>query len=81
MDETALAALKASLAADGYQLAITHIGDLISASVSPGPDACAECLVPKTVFRGILAHALGISEAMIEVAYPGEGTSFSNARA
>ena len=81
MDEKVLAGLKASLAADGYQLVVTQIGDLVSASVSPGPDACAECLVPKAVFRGILAHALGISEATIEVAYPGEGTSFSDPRA
>jgi hypothetical protein len=75
MDESALAALNASLAADGYQLTVSQTGNRVSASVTAGPEACADCLVPKAVFRGILAHTLGIQEPMIELAYPGENAT------
>jgi hypothetical protein len=38
--------------------------------VSPGPDACEDCLVPKDVFRGIASHQLGIDGDLIDISYP-----------
>ena len=65
-----LADLSAMLAADGYQLAVEENGHRVALTVSPGPDACEDCLVPKDVFRGIAAHQLGIDSGLIDIAYP-----------
>jgi hypothetical protein len=67
-----VSALKASLAADGYELSITSEGDAVSVAVSAGPAACAECLVPKPIFRSILARAMGVGETTMTLTYPGE---------
>ena len=44
--------------------------------VLAGPDACAECLVPKDIMSGILSDALGSSApaARIQLSYPGESS-------
>ena len=55
-----MADIAAMLAADGYNLAVSDDGGRVALTVSPGPDACEDCLVPKDVFRGIAAHQLGI---------------------
>jgi hypothetical protein len=58
------------LAADGYNLAVEENGHRIALTVSPGPDACEDCLVPKDVFRGIAANQLGIDGELIDITYP-----------
>jgi len=58
------------LAADGYNLAVEEVGHRVALTVSPGPDACEDCLVPKDVFRGIAAHQLGIEGDLIDITYP-----------
>ena len=36
----------------------------------PGPGACADCLVPENLMRGILGQALGVPEDTIDLTYP-----------
>jgi hypothetical protein len=65
-----MADIATMLAADGYDLAVAENGARVALTVSPGPDACEDCLVPKDVFRGIAAHQLGIEGDLIDVTYP-----------
>ena len=64
--------ISAMLAADGYLLAVEEVGHRVALTVSPGPDACEDCLVPKDVFRGIAAHQLGIEGDLIDITYPAD---------
>ena len=65
-----MADIATMLAADGYNLAVEESGARVSLTVSPGPDACEDCLVPKDVFRGIAANQLGIEGDLIDITYP-----------
>jgi hypothetical protein len=65
------------LAADGYNLAVEETGHRVALTVSPGPDACEDCLVPKDVFRGIAAHQLGIEGDLIDITYPADLPGYS----
>jgi hypothetical protein len=65
------------LAADGYNLAVEENGHRVALTVSPGPDACEDCLVPKDVFRGIAAHQLGIEGGLIDITYPADLPGYS----
>ena len=65
-----MADIATMLAADGYNLAVEENGHRVALTVSHGPDACEDCLVPKDVFRGIAAHQLGIEGDQIDITYP-----------
>ena len=65
-----MADISAMLAADGYNLAVEEAGHRVALTVSPGPDACEDCLVPKDVFRGIASNQLGIEGDLIDITYP-----------
>ena len=55
----ALQGLRDVLGADGYRLECTPGSDhSLVVTVVAGPDACADCLVPRPVMEGILADAL-----------------------
>jgi len=55
----ALASLGTMLEADGYALELREEGaDLLVAEIKAGPDACADCLVPKEMMRGYFDSAL-----------------------
>jgi hypothetical protein len=55
----ALQGLRDVLGADGYRLDYAvQGGQELLVSVVAGPDACADCLVPRPVMEGILADAL-----------------------
>ena len=57
--DRALQGLRDLLGADGYRLGYAvHGGRELAVSVEAGPDACAECLVPKQVMEGIVTDAL-----------------------
>ncbi|HEX6526756.1 MAG TPA: hypothetical protein VF070_43090 [Streptosporangiaceae bacterium] len=64
--------LRSSLAADGYAIDIAERGDRISVTITATPDACAECLVPKDLMRGILGQTLGVDSDAIDLTYPTE---------
>jgi hypothetical protein len=55
---SALAPLAEATRLDGFELDIRAEADGLLLTVSATPEACAECLVPKAVFRGMIAHAL-----------------------
>ena len=62
--------IAATLAADGYHLRIAEAGDRVRVTITAGPDACADCLVPENLMRGILGQALGVPENAIDLTYP-----------
>jgi len=62
--------LASSLAADGYQLEVAEAGDRVRVTITASPQACADCLVPKDLMRGILGQALGVPPDAIDLTYP-----------
>ncbi|MEU6645572.1 hypothetical protein ABZ863_23895 [Saccharomonospora sp. NPDC046836] len=72
VDDTALAKLRATLAADDYELAVSESSGGFQVRITAGPDACEDCLVPKPLLRAILHDALGVPEDDITLTYPGE---------
>lgn len=75
--EAALASLRTMLAADGYAVELREEGPaVLVAEIKAGPEACADCLVPKAMMRGYFDAALraGIEGAPPEVRliYPGD---------
>ena len=62
--------IAATLAADGYHLAVAEAGDRVRVTITAGPDACADCLVPENLMRGILGQALGVPQDTIDLTYP-----------
>ena len=72
--EEALAGLRMGYEADGYQLAVEGVDDdtgVVRVRIAAGPNACAECLVPKTSAAGMIAGSLrGLPVSRVEVAYP-----------
>ena len=75
MDE-ALASLRTMLAADGYGLVVQAAAAGLVAEIRAGPEACADCLVPKELMRIYIVNALrpvlGDELPPIEISYPGE---------
>ena len=72
VNEGGLATIRASLEADGYLLDVREDGERLDAQISAGPDACADCLVPKDLMKVMLEQALGVPAQSIELRYPGE---------
>jgi hypothetical protein len=65
--DRALQGLRDLLGADGYRLGYAVQGGReLVVSVEAGPDACAECLVPKQVMEGILTDALQGTEFTVD---------------
>ena len=63
-------AIAATLAADGYHLQIAETGDRVHVTITAGPEACADCLVPENLMRGVLGQTLGVPEDAIDLTYP-----------
>jgi hypothetical protein len=72
IDAARLEPLQSSLDADGYRMEAREVGGRISVRISASADACADCLVPKNIMRGILGQVLGVAEDIIDLTYPGE---------
>jgi hypothetical protein len=70
IDTERTVALRSTLAADGYLLDIAEQGTRVRVTISATPQACADCLVPKNLMRGILGQALGVPENAIDLTYP-----------
>lgn len=73
----ALSSLSAMLETDGYGLELREAGpSTLVARIEAGPDACADCLVPKDMMRRYFEDALrpvcetGLPE--IRLLYPGD---------
>jgi hypothetical protein len=72
IDENALAGLRSTLEADDYRMSVTESGTSVEVRITAGPDACADCLVPKPIMRSLLHAALGVPEDAIVLMYPTE---------
>ena len=70
IDTERTVALRSSLAADGYLMEVAEEGTRIRVTISATPQACADCLVPKDLMRGILGQTLGAPEDAIDLMYP-----------
>lgn len=70
IDQSALDDLRRSMAADGYHLELDESGSGVEVRITAGPDACAECLVPKPLMLGLLQSELGMPEDAITLIYP-----------
>jgi hypothetical protein len=64
--------LRSSLAADGYEMDIAASGDRVSVTIIATEQACADCLVPKDLMRGILGKTLGVASDAIDLTYPAD---------
>jgi hypothetical protein len=62
--------LASALAADGYRMEFAEKGDRLRVTIIATPDACADCLVPKDLMRGMLEQQLGIPADRIDLTYP-----------
>jgi hypothetical protein len=72
IDSERLRSLRSSLAADGYQMEVTEQDGRIDVLISATQEACAGCLVPKDLMRGILGQVIGVAEDEIDLTYPRE---------
>jgi hypothetical protein len=72
IDENALAGLRSTLEADDYRMSIIESGTSVEVWITAGPDACADCLVPKPIMRSVLHAALGVPEDEIVLVYPAD---------
>lgn len=70
IDQQQLEDFRKTLEADDYHLDITVLDDAAIARIEAGPDACAECLVPKDFMRQMLAPLVGVDAAKIDISYP-----------
>jgi len=74
IDENALSGLRSTLEADDYRMAVTETGDSVEVTITAGPAACEDCLVPKPIMRNILHAALGVPEDAIVLRYPADAS-------
>lgn len=70
VDEKQLDQLKQTLQADDYRMDVDLRGDTAEVAIVAGPDACEECLVPKSLMQSMLGPVLGIDPAGIRLIYP-----------
>jgi hypothetical protein len=59
-----------SLAADGYHMEVAGAGARVRVTITATPQACADCLVPPDLMRGILGQALSVPPDAIDLTYP-----------
>jgi hypothetical protein len=65
--------LARTLAADDFQLAVEQTGErAVTLTVTAGPSACADCLVPQDITRRLAVKHLGRPEWTVEVIYPSD---------
>lgn len=72
IDQQQLDEFRKTLEADDYHLSVEVLDDCATARIEAGPDACAECLVPKDFMRQMLSPLLGVGAENIDIAYPVE---------
>lgn len=76
--ERSLERIRVGLDADGYDLLLALVGpsgmEILQVAIRAREGACEDCLVPKPIFRGILAAALEgvVQQDALDIIYPGE---------
>lgn len=74
---TALQPISQALESDGYAVEVELSGGALTVRVTAGPDACEECLVPKSLMTELVVQALGdagmgLPREQVRLNYPGE---------
>jgi len=66
--------LRGGFEADGYELRLDSVDDACAAvTIVAGPEACPECLVPKSAMEGIVMQSLsGSGIERVTLTYPTE---------
>lgn len=73
INQDGLEAMRTTLAADGYAMDVSEAGERVSVRITvTDPDACADCLAPEPIMRGILQRTLGVPEQSIDITYPAD---------
>jgi hypothetical protein len=72
VDQQQLKDFRQAMEADDYHLDVKFADGSALATIVAGPEACAECLVPKDLMRSMLAPMLGVGAERIQVVYPVE---------
>ena len=73
--QTALEPIAATLEADGYRLETLEEDGRLRVQIAAGPDACEDCLVPKSMMQAMIVDTLarsGVAPGVIDLRYPGE---------
>jgi hypothetical protein len=65
-----LDSMRATLAADGYELDAREDGERVVVTIGATPEACEECLAPPDVMRAILGKTLAVPAEAIDLRYP-----------
>ena len=73
----ALAPLRSMFAADGYELTLREdVPGELTVEIKAGPDACADCLVPKDMmraqFEAALSEAIEFDTPKVKLVYPND---------
>jgi hypothetical protein len=67
---TALQPMATALEADGYAMTVADDASGVVVRVTAGPDACAECLVPKELMLSLIRQAAGDVGDSVTLVYP-----------
>jgi hypothetical protein len=75
----ALRPISETLACDGYGVDVELADAAVSVRVTAGPDACKECLVPKSLMAQLVLQALGdagigLAPEQVHLTYPDESS-------
>jgi hypothetical protein len=68
----ALEVMRTALQADGYDLLVTADDQTTVVTVTAGPDACAECLIPKGLMLDMIRSAAPDISGHVDLIYPTE---------
>jgi hypothetical protein len=68
--EQGLSDMRATLAADGYELDAREEGERVVVRIEATPEACEDCLAPPEVMRAILGKTLAVPVDVIDLHYP-----------
>lgn len=69
-----LAGIRATLAADGYELDAHEEAERVVVTITATAEACEDCLAPPEVMRAILGKSLAVPAEAIDLRYPGEAS-------
>jgi hypothetical protein len=73
--DAAITETRKGLEASGFSVTCAQNAGVFTVSVVAGPDACAECLVPRPVLESIIGNELagrGVQVDGIKVVYPAD---------
>ncbi len=70
IDNERLSEVREMLEADGYQLEVEQSAERKLFRIVATENACADCLVPKTVMAGIMSQVMGAPVTEEDLVYP-----------